>query len=124
MLFDNEIESRFCSAIQYECKLFANTRTFFSGENETYVNFENYLDCMPAISMRVYVKEKDINNELANQIVNIFPNSQVICVVTVVGEDLFNDIDRNSETPKAKEIIDMYTFSMKNGQIIRKSWEG
>ena len=124
VLYDNEIESRFCSAIQYECKVYANTRTYFSGANEIIDSFEKYLDCMPAMSMRVYVKEKDINNEIANQLVNTFPDSLVTCVVTVVGEDLYNDIDRNSETPKAKDILDMYTFSMKNGQIVRKSWEG
>ena len=74
--------------------------------------------------MRVYVKEKDINNELANQMVNVFPDSLVTCVVTVIGEDLYCDIDRNSETPKPKDIIDMYSFSMKNGQFVRKNWEG
>ena len=124
VLFDGKIEECFQSAIKTDCKVFANTRTFYSGATEIFSDFEDYLDNAPAISLQVYVKEKDMNNEIANQVLNVIPDSRVTCVVTVVSEDLFRDIDRNSETPKGKNVVDMYTFSMKNGQIVRKSWEG
>lgn len=124
VLFDRKIEEAFQSAIKSECKVFANTRTFFSGATEIYSNYEDYLSNAPAISLQVYVKEKDINNEIVNQILNVIPDSRVTCVVTVVGEELFSDINRNSETPKGKNVLDMYTFSMKNGHTVRQSWEG
>ena len=124
VLFDKKIEECFQSAINSECKVFANTRTFYSGSTEFFSDLENYLDSAPAISLQVYVKEKDKNNEIAEQVLNVIPDSRVTCVVTVVGEDLFHDINRNSETPKGKNVLDMYTFSMKNGQIVRQSWEG
>ena len=119
-----DYEECFQSAIKADCKVFANTRTFYSGATEIFSDFEDYLDNAPAISLQVYVKEKDMNNEIAKQVVNVIPDSRVTCVVTVVGDDLFSDIDRNSETPKGKNVIDMYTFSVKNGQIVRQSWEG
>lgn len=124
LLFDKDIEERFMSAISCECKLFANTRTFYSGANELFSDCDDYLASTPAISIRVYVKEKDINSQLMNQMLKVIPDSLVTCTVTVVADGLYADIDRNSETPKGDKVLDRYSFSLKNGNIVNQSWEG
>ena len=124
VLFDEEIEKHLASAIQYECKLFANTRTFFSGADQLFSDYEDYLEDSPIISVRLYVKEENIRDSLVERMVTIFPHSLVSCVVHVLDEELYRSMKRDTETPVGDGVIDVYSFSLENGDVVCQSWEG
>ena len=124
VLFDEEIEKFFATAIQYECKLYANTRTFFSGADQLFSDYEDYLDNSPIISVSLFIKDENIRDSLVEQMRSIVPHSLVSCVVTVLNEELYRCVKRNSETPVGDGVIDVYSFSLENGDVVCQSWEG
>lgn len=123
IIFDKEIQNRFENAIRQKCKVYVNTSSYFSYVDGIFPSCDAYLSQQPVLTVKVYLQEDGIQDEISSQMIGVVPESMILSVLYIVDEETFQNLENSEQTPKRDDSIKSYSFMIVNDIVNTKSWE-
>ena len=89
VLFDSEIQKYINSSIRTRCKIYVYTEGEFLGKSGKFDNYNEYVENCSVISLAVYSTDKEVKNQLSDELSELLPDTTLNVVFKVISSDSF-----------------------------------
>lgn len=117
IIYDDEISKYYQSQFTKNYKIFASSASYFTNENQKYLEVKEYIKNVPTLNIAIYTTDNDLNIIKSKLDSVLFEGQYISGVIYIVDEKDFYNITKNNYKDMTSISVASKSFSITNNTL-------
>ncbi len=117
IIYDDEISKYYQNQFTKNYKIFASSESYFTNENQKYLEVKDYMNSVPSLSIAIYTTDNDLNIIKSKLDSVLFEGQFISGVIYIVDEKDFYNITKNNYKDMTSISVASKSFSITNNTL-------
>lgn len=117
IIYDDEISKYYQSQFTKNYKIFASSESYFTNENQKYLEVKEYIKNVPTLNIAIYTTDNDLNIIKSKLDSVLFEGQFISGVIYIVDEKNFYNITKNNYKDMTSISVASKSFSITNNTL-------